>query len=73
MRDLQEHGVEVGMESTGVCRIPIWRILPRQIMLKLIYPYFIGQLPSRKTDVNDSEWFDTVIQKNMERGIYIPG
>ena len=71
---MQEHGVEeVGMESTGVYWIPVWRILQGHFRLKLINPYFIRQLPGRKTDVKDSEWIATVIQKNLVRGSYVPG
>ncbi len=75
IRDLMhEHGVqEVGMESTGVYWIPVWRILQGQFDLKLINPWFIKQLPGRKTDVKDSEWIATVIQKNLVRGSYVPG
>jgi len=75
MRDLmQDHGVEeVGMESTGVYWIPIWRILQGHFELKLINPYFIKQLPGRKTDVKDSEWIATVVQKGLVRGSYVPG
>jgi transposase len=71
---MHEHGVqEVGMESTGVYWIPVWRILQGQFDLKLINPWFIKQLPGRKTDVKDSEWIATVIQKNLVRGSYVPG
>lgn len=71
---MQEHGVaEVGMESTGVYWIPVWRILQGHFSLKLINPYFIRQLPGRKTDVKDSEWIAIVIQKNLVRGSYVPG
>ena len=75
MRDLmKKHGVEeVGMESTGVYWIPIWRILQGHFDLKLINPYFIKQLPGRKTDVKDSEWIATVVQKGLVRGSYVPG
>jgi len=75
MRDLmKEHGVEeVGIESTGVYWIPIWRILQGHFDLKLINPYFIKQLPGRKTDVKDSEWIATVVQKGLVRGSYVPG
>lgn len=75
MRELMLlHGVdEVGMESTGVYWIPVWRILQSHFSLKLINPYFIRQLPGRKTDVKDSEWIATVIQKNLARGSYVPG
>jgi transposase len=75
MRNLMhEHCVqEVGMESTGVYWIPVWRILQGQFDLKLINPWFIKQLPGRKTDVKDSEWIATVVQKNLVRGSYVPG
>jgi transposase len=75
MRDLmRQHGVEeVGMESTGVYWIPVWRILQGHFDLKLINPYFIKQLPGRKSDVKDSEWIATVIQKELVRGSYVPG
>jgi len=71
---MEQHGVvEVGMESTGVYWIPIWRILQGNFELKLINPYFIKQLPGRKTDVKDSEWIATVVQKELVRGSYVPG
>lgn len=75
MRDLmKEHGVEeVGMESTGVYWIPIWRILQGHFDLKLINPYFLKQLPGRKSDVKDSEWIATAVQKELVRGSYVPG
>lgn len=71
---MKEHGVEeVGMESTGIYWIPVWRILQGQFDLKLINPYFIKQLPGRKTDVKDSQWIATVVQKQLVRGSYVPG
>lgn len=75
MRDLmlEQCVCEVGMESTGVYWIPVWRILQGFFSLKLINPYFIRQLPGRKTDVKDSEWIATVLQKNLVRGSYVPG
>ncbi len=75
MRELlKENEVEVvGMESTGIYWIPIWRILEGHFELKLINPYFIKQVPGRKTDVKDSEWIATVIQKDLVRGSYVPG
>ncbi len=75
IRDLiKEHQVqEIGMESTGIYWIPVWRILQGHCELKLINPWFIRQLPGRKTDVKDAEWIATVIQKNLVRGSYVPG
>jgi len=71
---MQANGVEeAGMESTGVYWIPIWRILQGHFDLKLVNPLFIKQLPGRKSDVKDSEWIATVIQKNLVRGSYVPG
>mgnify|MGYP000666377989 CR=1 FL=1 len=75
MRELmiKHHVEEVGMESTGVYWIPIWRILQSYFDLKLVNPYFIKQLPGRKTDVKDAEWIATVVQKELVRGSYVPG
>lgn len=67
-----ENVSEVAMESTGIYWIPIWRILQGHVSLKLINPYFIKQLPGRKTDVKDSQWIATVLQKGLIRGSYIP-
>jgi transposase len=63
---------EVAMESTGIYWIPVWRILQGQVALKLVNPYFIKQLPGRKTDVKDAQWIATVLQKGLIRGSYIP-
>jgi transposase len=75
MRDLLHSNqvLEVAMESTGVYWIPIWRIFQGHFDLKLVNPYFIKQLPGRKTDVKDSEWIATCLQKRLIKGSYIPG
>ncbi len=75
MRDLLHANQvrEVAMESTGVYWIPIWRIFQGHFDLKLVNPYFIKQLPGRKTDVKDSEWIATCLQKRLIKGSYIPG
>jgi len=46
---------EVAMESTSVYWIPIWRVLVDSFELKLVNPYFIRQLPGRKSDVKDAQ------------------
>jgi transposase len=63
---------EVCMESTGVYWIPVWNKLVDFFELKLVNPYFIKQLPGRKTDVKDAEWIATVLQKELVRGSYVP-
>jgi len=74
MRDLiLTHQVsEVAMESTGIYWIPVWRILEGYFILKLVNPYFIKQLPGKKTDVKDAQWIATVLQKKLVKGSYIP-
>ena len=64
---LQEHDVdEVCMESTSVYWMPVWRVLERYVMdLKLVNPYFIKQLPGKKSDVKDAEWIATCLLKDL--------
>ena len=42
------------MESTSIYWIPIWRVLESYFELTLVNPYFIKQLPGKKSDVKDS-------------------
>ncbi len=69
---LQHNVKEVVMESTGIYWIPVWRILQGYFDLKLVNPYFIKQLPGRKTDVKDAQWIAQCGQKDLIRGSYIP-
>ena len=70
---LQKEGVkEVAMESTGIYWIPVWRLLEDHFDVKLVNPYFIKQIPGRKTDVKDAQWIATVLQKGLIRGSFIP-
>lgn len=56
LRDLMEsEGVEeCAMESTSIYWIPIWRVLEKSVHLHLVNPYFIKQLPGKKSDVKDA-------------------
>lgn len=74
LRDtLVAHGVgHVAMESTSVYWIPIWRVLDPDFDVKLVNPYFIRQLPGRKTDVKDAQWIATVLQKGLIKGSFVP-
>ena len=40
--------------------------------LKLVNPYFIKQLPGRKSDVKDAEWIAECVLKNLIRGSFVP-
>lgn len=70
---LHEHGAtEVCMESTSIYWMPVWRILEPYFSLKLVNPYFIKQLPGKKSDVKDAEWIATSLLKDLIRGSYVP-
>lgn len=70
---LLENGVvEVAMESTSIYWIPVWRILEDSFDLKLVNPYFIKQLPGRKSDIKDAQWIATVLQKELIKGSFVP-
>ena len=70
---LQEYEVtEVCMESTSIYWMPVWRILEPYFSLKLVNPYFIKQLPGKKSDVKDAEWIATCLLKDLIRGSYVP-
>ena len=72
-RLLLNHGVtEVTMESTSIYWHPIWRILEDIEGLKLVNPYFIKQLPGRKSDVRDAAWIAECTMKDLIRGSFVP-
>ena len=73
-RMMQSHGVtEVTMESTSVYWVPIWRVLePHGFRLRLVNPYFIKQLPGRKSDVKDAQWISECTLKDLVRGSFVP-
>ena len=72
-RMMQSHGVsEVTMESTAVYWIPVWRVLEPHFHLKLVNPYFIKQLPGRKSDVKDAQRIAECTLKNLVRGSFVP-
>jgi transposase len=64
--------VRVAMESTGICWMPVWRVLQPDFSLKLASPYFIKQLPGRKSDVKDVHRISQCLQKDLIRGSFVP-
>lgn len=71
---LKENGVtDVAMESTGIYWIPIWNILEAAgFRLTLVNPYFIKQMPGRKSDIKDSQWIAQLLAKDMLKSSLIP-
>jgi Transposase. len=74
LRDtLVEHGCgRAAMESTSIYWIPVWRTLQSDFSLKLANPYFIKQLPGRKSDVKDAQWIAECLQKDLIKGSFVP-
>lgn len=74
LRDLMEsEGVEeCAMESTSIYWMPIWRALESSVKLHLVNPYFIKQLPGKKSDVKDAEWIATCLLNNLIASSFVP-
>lgn len=74
LRDTMEsEGVEeCAMESTSIYWIPIWRVLETSVRLHLVNPYFIRQLPGKKSDVKDAEWIATCLMNNLIASSFVP-
>lgn len=72
-REMVSYGVEeAAMESTAVYWIPVWEALCNSMSLKLVNPYFIKQLPGRKSDVKDAQWIAECVLKRLIRGSFVP-
>jgi len=70
--DMLSHGVsEAAMESTATYWVPVWNSLCESMSLKLVNPYFIKQLPGRKSDVKDAQWIAECVLKNLIRGSFV--
>ncbi len=71
--DMLSHEVsEAAMESTATYWVPVWNALCESMSLKLVNPYFIKQLPGRKSDVKDAEWIAECVLKNLIRVSFVP-
>jgi transposase len=71
-KDLKRMGVTlVAMESTGIYWIPIWKILEKHFKMILVNPYYIKQVPGRKTDVKDAQWIATLLQKGLLKESFV--
>jgi len=47
-------------------------VLEPYFRLKLVNPYFIKQLPGRKSDVKDAQWIAGCTLKELVRGSFVP-
>lgn len=72
-QDMDARGVtEAAMESTAVYWVPVWNELCNSMELKLVNPYFIKQLPGRKSDIKDAQWIAECLLKNLIKGSFVP-
>jgi transposase len=76
LMELRDRLVEAGcgrvaMESTSIYWIPIWHVLDEDFELFLANPYFISQLPGRKSDVKDAQWIAECLQKDLIKGSFV--
>jgi transposase len=70
--DLKTRNVSmVAMESTGIYWIPVWKILETHFKMILVNPYYIKQVPGRKTDVKDAQWIATLLQKGLLKESFV--
>ena len=71
--DMVLYGVlEAAMESTAVYWIPVWNELFGHMDLKLVNPFFIKQLPGRKSDIKDAQWIAECVLKNLIKTSFVP-
>jgi len=52
--------------------MPVWKILEGHFNMILVNPYYIKQVPGRKTDVKDAQWIATLLHKGLVRSSLIP-
>lgn len=71
--EMVSYGVEeAAMESTATYWMPVWGVLVKSMKLKLVNPYFIKQLPGRKSDVKDAQWIAECLLKNLIKASFVP-
>lgn len=68
----EEQVISVAMESTGIYWMPVWRALENDFTLVLVNPYFIKQMPGRKSDVQDAQWIAMLLDKGLLKGSVVP-
>ncbi len=69
---LQEKCSHVGMESTGVYWLPVYRRLEGFFELVVANAHHIKAVPGRKTDVQDAEWIADLLQHGLLTASFVP-
>jgi transposase len=69
---LQEGCTHVGMESTGVYWLQVYRRLEGFFELVVANAQHIKAVPGRKTDVQDAEWIADLLQHGLLTASFVP-
>jgi transposase len=69
---LQEGCTHVGMESTGVYWLPVYRRLEGFFELTVANAQHMKAVPGHKTDVQDAEWIADLLQHGLLRASFVP-
>ena len=69
---LQEGCSAVGMESTGVYWMPVYRRLEGFFELIVANAQHIKAVPGRKTDVQDADWIADLLQHGLLMASFVP-
>jgi transposase len=69
---LQEGCTHVGMESTGVYWMQVYRRLEGFFELVVANAQHIKAVPGRKTDVQDAEWIASLLQHGLLTPSFVP-
>ena len=69
---LQEECSHVGMESTGVYWLAVYRRLEGFFELVVANAQHIKAVPGRKTDVQDAEWIADLLQHGLLTASFVP-
>ena len=69
---LQAGCTHVGMESTGVYWMPVYRRLESCFEVVVANAQHIKAVPGRKTDVQDAEWIADLLQHGLLPASFVP-
>ncbi len=69
---LQERCGAVGMESTGVYWVPVYRRLEGFFELIVANAQHMKAVPGRKTDVQDADWIADLLQHGLLTASFVP-
>lgn len=70
---LQEGCTHIGMESTGVYWMQVYRRLEGFFALVVANAQHIKAVPGRKTDIQDAEWITDLLQHGLLTASFVPG